>query len=258
MPRLHLFEFEDLPWFPSFLRNYMTDFLQFVTNQFDFYKGIVPILKKGVEKSGSNTIIDLASGAGGGWKKLGEHLKAELPEVEVVLSDYYPNTDAFQLFVEQNGAMFSYKKESVNALDVPKELKGFRTQFLSFHHFKPEEAHQILQNAVDCQTPIGIFEAQERSIPHFIQFMLSPINVLISTPFIRPFKLGRILFTYLIPLVPLFVLWDGLVSVLRTYSASELEKMTKQLKNSDSFTWEIGKKKTGPITILYLLGYPKA
>ena len=257
MKRLHIFEFEDQSWFPSFIRDYMTDFLQFVTNQFDMYKGIIPILKKGIEKSGGNTVIDLASGAGGGWKKIAEHLKKEVPDVQVVLTDYYPNVDAFQHFVYKNGDAFSYKKESISALDVPKNLKGFRTQFLSFHHFKLEDAQQILQNAVDCRTPIGIFEAQERSIAHFIQFFFSPINVLLSTPFIRPFKLGRIIFTYLIPLVPLFVWWDGLVSVLRTYSVSEMEAMTKQLENGDSFVWEIGKKKNGPMVIPYLLGIPK-
>ncbi|MDG1762690.1 MAG: hypothetical protein P8H38_05490 [Flavobacteriaceae bacterium] len=51
MARLHLFEFEDLQWFPSTIRNYMTDFLQVVSNKFDFYKPITPILKRGVDAS---------------------------------------------------------------------------------------------------------------------------------------------------------------------------------------------------------------
>lgn len=256
MPRFHLIEFEDQQWFPATIRNYMTDFLQFVTNQFDLFKGSVPILQKGLEKSGQAQIIDLASGGGGAWLKLVEHLKTSHPNLKVKLTDYYPNHTAFEKMVRQGNGQLEFEKASVNALGVPQKLKGFRTQFLSFHHFKPADAQQILQNAVDNQAVIAIFEAQKRSVAHFIQFFFSPINVLLMTPFIRPFSLGRILFTYLIPVVPIFVWWDGLVSVLRTYSVAEMEAMTKELKDGDSFEWEIGEVKNGPVVNLYLLGYP--
>jgi len=257
MPRFHLIEFEDQQWFPKNIRNYMTDFLGFVTNQFDLFKGAVPILQKGLEKSGGSQIIDLASGGGGAWLKLVNHLKEKQPNIQVKLTDYFPNHTAFEKMVKKGGSDFSFEKERVNALEVPKHLKGFRTQFLSFHHFKPEDAQQILQNAVDNQSVIGIFEGQKRSIAHFIQFFFSPINVLLMTPFIRPFSFGRIIFTYLIPVVPVFVWWDGLVSVLRTYSVKEMTDMTKRLNNADSFEWEIGEIKNGPVTNIYLLGYPK-
>ena len=71
MERIHLFEFEDLKWFPAFLRNYITDFLQFLSNQTKMYKPIIPIIKKGLEKSRTHQIIDLGSGGGGGliWLK---------------------------------------------------------------------------------------------------------------------------------------------------------------------------------------------
>ncbi len=257
MPRFHLLEFEDQQWFPPTIRNYMTDFLQFVTNQFDLFKGSVPILQKGLEKSGDAQIIDLASGGGGAWLKLVKHLDDSSPNLKIHLTDYYPNHTAFEKIAQIGNGQFTFETASVNALQVPENLKGFRTQFLSFHHFKPADAQQILQNAVDHKAVIGIFEAQKRSIAHFIQFFFSPINVLLMTPFIRPFSFGRIIFTYLIPIVPIFVWWDGLVSVLRTYSVAEMEAMTKQLNNGDSYEWEIGETKNGPVVNLYLLGYAK-
>lgn len=257
MKRLHLFEFEDMPWFPTMIRNYMTDYLQFTTNKFDFYAGILDVLKKGLSKTENNTIIDLASGGGGGWLKLSEHLKTELPNTKVILSDFYPNKNAFRYNIKKIGGHFSFNENSVNALAVPNDLKGFRTMFLSFHHFKPKDAQQILQNAVNAQQPIAIFEAQERSVSQLVQFFFSPIFVLLMTPFIRPFRFGRILFTYPIPLVPLFVWWDGLVSVLRTYSVEEMTKMTKNLEKGDTFEWEIAKVKSGPAEVQYLIGTPK-
>lgn len=75
MGRIHLFEFEDQKWFPSFLRNFGTDFLQFLANKTKMYQPIVSILEKGLKKSRTNHIVDLASGGGGGLIWLGEALK---------------------------------------------------------------------------------------------------------------------------------------------------------------------------------------
>lgn len=257
MARIHLVEFEDLQWFPKAIRNYMTDFLQFVANRFDFYKTITPILKRGVDASGSNEIIDLASGGGGGWLKLSEHIAEEMPEIKVRLTDYYPNRAAFELTQKRNPAVFTFEENSVNALKVPMKLVGLRTQFLSFHHFRPFDAQQILQNAVDSGSPIAVFEAQKRSFGDFIKFFFSPINVLLTTPFIRPFSLGRLVFTYLIPIVPIFVWWDGLVSVLRTYSKKEINGLIANLSNGDLFEWEVSFVKNGAIKIYYVLGIPR-
>ena len=57
-------------------------------------------------------------------------------------------------------------------------------------------------------------------------------------PFIRPFRITNILFTYLIPIIPIFVLWDGIVSLLRTYTADVLRKMTQEIDAND-YEWEI-------------------
>ena len=87
--------------------------------------------------------------------------------------------------------------------------------------------------------------------------IFSPISVLLTTSFIHPFKIGRIIFTYFIPIVPLLVLWDGIVSSLRTYSVDEMNALIASLNNKETFNWEVGKVKSGPGKILYLLGTRK-
>lgn len=256
MARIHLFEFEDQTWFPAFLRNYLTDFLQFGSNKFNMYTGIIPVLKKGVEASGTKQIIDLASGGGGGLISLSHELKKDIPDLKILLTDYYPNKSAFE-YTRSQSDVFDFYDHSVDARNVPDELKGLRTQFLSLHHFRPKDARAILQNAVNSNVPIAIFEGQERSFQSLLFMFLSPITVLFTTPMIRPFKMGRIIFTYLIPLVPFFVWWDGIVSALRTYSVKEMNQLIDQLDHKDSFEWETGRIKSGPGKILYLLGIPK-
>ena len=256
MARIHLFEFEDLKWFPIFLRNYGTDFLQFLANKTKMYEPIVPLLEKVIQKSRNNQIIDLGSGGGGGLLWLNEALKKTCPELKILLTDYYPNIDAFE-YTKRHADNFEYISSSVDARNVPQELNGLRTQFLSLHHFKPEDAGKILQNAVNSKSPIAIFEAQERSFFSLLAMFFSPLTVLLTTPFIRPFKFGRIIFTYFIPVVPLFVWWDGIISSLRTYSVKEMEKLISNVENQDDFDWETGRIKSGPGVILYLIGYSK-
>ena len=202
MKRIHLFEFEDLQWFPSFLRNYMTDFLQFITNKTKLFEPVIPILEKGISESNGNQIIDLGSGGGGGLLWISKELQKSKPDLQITMTDLYPNIPAFK-FTKQQGENFEYIGDSVDARNVPGKLKGLRTQFLSLHHFKPKDAKKILQNAVDSHQNIAIFEGQERSLASVFAMIFSPITVLLVTPFIKPFSFGRLFFTYLIPLVPI-------------------------------------------------------
>lgn len=258
MKRRHLRELEDEQWFPARLRDYGTDYLQFLINAGDSYRDLAPVLQRGLAKAGRNVVVDIAAGGGGGWKKLSKRLKALVPDAQVILTDYYPNLGAFQSLQALDPEMFSYRSDSINALDVPKDLQGLRTQFLSFHHFRPEDATKILQNAVDCQRPILIVEATERSPKYIVQMLLTPLLVPLLMPFVRPFKLGRLVFTYLIPILPWFIMWDGIASVYRSYHPEEIEAMTRKLNNGESFHWEIGWHKVGPSKILVALGYPVA
>lgn len=256
MGRIHLFELEDQKWFPTFLRNYGTDFLQFLSNKTKMYKPVVPIIERGLEKSKTNKIIDLGSGGGGGLIWLNSELSKTIPDLKIILTDYYPNIPAFEL-TKKKSENFDFIANSIDARNVPEELKGLRTMFLSLHHFNPEDAKQIIQNAINSDSSIAIFEAQERSIPSILAMLFSPLTVLFTTPFIRPFKIGRIIFTYLIPVVPLFVLWDGVISSLRTYSVKEMNVLIANLDGAETYDWEINKVKSGPGVVLYLLGIKK-
>lgn len=256
MKRIHLFEFEDLPWFPNNLRNYGTDFLQFLSNKTKLWKPVIPIIQEGLNKSSPQQIIDLGSGGGGGLLWLNNELIKSNPNLKIILTDYYPNIPAFER-TKNVSSNFNFIKKPVDARDVPSDLKGLRTQFLSLHHFKPIDAKKILQNAVDTSNSIAIFEAQERSFTSILAMIFSPLSVLFTTPFIKPFKLGRIIFTYLIPIIPLFVLWDGIVSCLRTYSVKEMNDLINSLNNKNNFDWKVGRVKSGPGVVLYLLGTKK-
>ncbi len=214
------------------------------------------MIEKGLQKSKTHQIVDLGSGGGGGLIWLNSWLKKNYPNLRIILSNYYPNIPAF-IYTEKQADNFEYIEKPIDARDVPPDLKGLKTLFLTLHHFKPEDAKNILQNAIRSNSSIAVFEAQESSFKSIIAMLLSPLSVIFTIPFIRPFKIGRIIFTYLIPIVPLFVLWDGVVSCLRTYSVKEMNDLITNVTGKEDYDWEIDKIKSGPGSILYLLGTRK-
>lgn len=258
MRRFHALEWEDLRWFPNSWRDYGTDYLMFIATRFDIYKPIVPFLKKGIESSGSNVWVDCASGGGGSVVNLADHLKKDIPDLKIVLTDFYPNQKAFERTKQMNPEVFTYETTSVDARSLPNHLRSnFRTLFGSFHHFRPTDAQKILQDAVDQGAPIGIFEPVGRNLPSFISMLFVILNVLILTPFIRPVRWTVLPFIYLIPIIPLFILWDGLASIFRIYSEKELKEMVSRVSGNEKYNWEIGKIQKGPSPIYYLLGTKK-
>src|SRR5439155_21664731 len=123
--------------------------------------------------------------------------------------------------------------EAVDATSGPPALSGFRTLFSSFHHFRPEEARRILADAVRQRQGIGVFEATQRSAPAMLAMLLTPLFVLLATPFIRPFRLSRLFWTYLLPVVPIVALFDGVVSCLRTYTPTELRALVAEVPGGE-------------------------
>lgn len=256
MGRIQYFEIEDLHWFPSFLRDPMTDFLQFVSNKMNVYQSVIPVMDDILKKNKEQHIIDLASGGGGGLIRVVEELQKTNPELKITLTDFYPNIEAFKRTKVRN-PRFEYLEQPVDARAVPSELKGFRTMFLSFHHFAPKDATAILTDAVNKKQPIGIFEVQDRSFASIFAMLLSPLSFLFTAPFIKPFRWSRIIFTYLIPILPLLVLHDGIVSALRTYHPEELDKLIAAVPGNDSFDWKTERIKSKSGIVIYLTGTPK-
>jgi hypothetical protein len=250
------FEFHDQKWFPKSLRDGVTDALQFILSLGRIYRPITPLLNDAVEASRAERIVDLCSGGGGPWLWLYRFLRASIGgHVEVCLTDKYPNIVAFENAQRQTGGQITFYRGFVDAAAIPRELSGFRTIFTSFHHFTPDEAVAILQNAADNAQGIGVFEAAKRDPPTILSTVLMPLAGLLTAPFARPFRISRLFWTYVVPVIPFVLFFDGVVSCLRAYSQKELSVLTAQVK-ADNYVWQIGEQSGGLAPITFLLGYP--
>jgi hypothetical protein len=260
MRRLQLFEFEDQPWLPASIRDSVTDFLQRgLILRLGVYRPVVPLLSRVMRQIGTSHVVDLCSGSAGPWSQLLEELDEREP-VRVTLTDKYPNGLALAGLAGAGGGQLSYLPEPVDALDVPEHLKGLRTIFTGFHHFGPADARRILASAAEQRAAICVFEFTERSWKTVLTTpIVAPLAVFLTTPFARPLTLARLLWTYLVPVIPFVAAWDGVVSNLRTYLVDELRAMVSDAPAKD-YAWEVGRLiapgSRAPIT--YVLGYPAA
>jgi hypothetical protein len=253
--RFQLIELEDQPWFPVTIRDLATNYLQFVQTRFRFDRAMLPLVRRLMLESGTTRIVDLCSGGSGPLLPLVKDLAADGVAVKATMTDLYPNVPAFEQIAALSDGLIGYEPTPVDARDVPPGLAGLRTLFNGFHHLTPEDARSVLHAAAAARQPIAIFEIPERRWRTLLPILLTPLFVILVTPFMRPFLWRRLLLTYPLPLVPLTCLWDGVVSQLRAYTLEELRALCA---GSAPMRWETGQVPVlgGSGRITYLIGAP--
>jgi hypothetical protein len=254
--RLHLFEFNDQPWLPEVLRRHATGLLAtlFALAHRRSPKDTEAIAALVAEGLGDgDTVVDLCSGGGGPWPALiGSLQKITGREITVTLTDLHPNHDAFARLARTTPLLTCAEPVDATAVQRP----GMRTIFDGLHHLPPDTAAAVLADAARSGAPILVFEATARHPAHILYMLLGlPIVNLLVTPLIRPFDWRFIPLTWLLPVTGMVVVWDGLVSCLRSYTRRELIAMADAAGVSD-YTWRTGSLAPGDMAMVYLLGIP--
>jgi hypothetical protein len=254
--RRHLVELEDLPWWPRAFRDAATDYLVAAIRHAKVYDRLAPRLAAAIKKSGADGITDLCSGGGGPWPDLLPALRGQGVDLPVCLTDKYPNVAAMSRVAAMTPGV-RFEPESISATDVPARLSGFRTVFTAFHHFRPADARAILAAAVRDRQGIAIAEASSRSPAALAMQALVPFAVWLLTPAIRPFRWSRLFWTYLVPVLPAAIMFDGAVSSLRVYTPDEMLTMGREA-GGEGYEWEAGVEYPAgsPIPIPFLIGVP--
>ncbi|KAK7753193.1 hypothetical protein SLS62_004926 [Diatrype stigma] len=186
------------------------------------------------------------------------------PVARFVLTDLHPHAAEWAAACKRSEHL-SYIAEPVDASDAPAELiarytepgkKVFRLYNLAFHHFDDGLARAMLRNTIETSDGFGIFELQERSINSFITCFIFGIFSL----FIAPFYFytyyflaapSALFFIWVVPIIPFILVFDGLVSSLRTRTPAEVEALL-QTCGADTTSWEL---KSGRKRFLWPTGY---
>jgi hypothetical protein len=258
--RIRLFELHDLEKIPGLWRDMFTDFISYFESLKKIYSPVADIIEPIARKYEKFKIIDLCSGAGSPAATIINAAKPDIAcKVEVMLTDKYPNITAFKSISDSSNGRIKYTDKPVDALNLPEGLTGFRTFFSSFHHFDENSAAAILADAVGKRQGIGIFEYTDRPmVKYLIPFGIAvQLWLLFKFSLLKPFKWQRLVWTFLIPVLPAMVFWDCFVSCIRSYSVKELEEMIKPFRDC-GYSWKTGRIESSmPFFITYLTGHPE-
>jgi len=266
MKRLELFEFEDFQWLPNFLRSGVTNLIKVLHRLTGTPEVLSSLILSIKEKHNFEQIVDLGSGSGGPMLEVIKEINKSNSgnPVNLLLTDFYPNPKVVNNINSQKIVNVRYHESSLDAKDIEKAPKGLKTMIASFHHMKPSVAMEILHSAEKSKQALLIYEIAKNNVPVLIWWLLLPLSLiilivmsLIMTLFVRPLSFTQLLFTYLIPIIPLVYAWDGQTSLMRTYTFEDIESLLGE-RNDNKYVWEISeaKKPNGKKAGYYILGYP--
>ncbi|KAF9875961.1 hypothetical protein CkaCkLH20_06407 [Colletotrichum karsti] len=274
VPRFHLFEIDDQPWFPSLIRGQVQEALHATwVNKFPILQTASPanlaaqVLQRILgPRLPSYTFIDFCAGSGGPTpaieRAVNRHLTAKKqPNVDFVLTDLWPNTESWARAAAKSEHI-GYEPKSVDAANAPldllagyrgKDKKIFRLFNLAFHHFDDPLAKAILKNTLETSDGFAIFELQGRDWNSIVLPAILGLGVFLLAPY-HAWRLGSfsvLIFTYLIPILPFVLVFDGYISALRTRTPDEVEALMKSC-GARTDGWEI---KSGKDAHMPGLGY---
>jgi len=266
MKRIQLFEFEDLPWFPGWMRAAMTRNIVVLSRWMSVPETLAVLVARALDESGAREIVDMGSGAGGSMPEVLAQLHTDPAHADITLTltDLYPNTDAMRAFNNGGVPHIRYQTTPLDATDISSAPPGLKTMVNSFHHIPPENARQILATAQDAHEPLLVYEIANNNVPSVAFWLFLPVGLLVValmclviTPFTRPLTARQLIFTYLIPVIPLAYAWDGQASLVRTYALSDYDLLLADIQR-DGYCWEVGQAESpsGRKFGTYLFGYP--
>ena len=251
MKRLHLFEFHDQEWFPESWRNEITLILEklwtldlpipFFTPP---YLAVTEILERNLGKNPK--IIDICSGSGGPLLKIASTLyNSTTVPVKILLTDLYPNQESIDNL--SGNTLVSYHKEPVDACKIPASLfkdskQVIRTCFGAFHHLEEHIAKRVLKDTIENSHCIIIVDLPDCSIFSVLsQCILFYVSWILYLLYIRPLTFTRFM-NIIIPVIPLILTIDGILSALRTYSKEDYWRILSEIPDSfDQYSWKISK-----------------
>jgi len=242
MPRPRLFEFHEQPWVPRIIRDSVVEGLYHLVRGRRLLREITGPFLEFIERTGATRLVDLCSGAGGPALVLPEEiaLPGRQPP-QIVLSDLFPRPKLWEAARRRVPGSVQYWPHPVRATALPDALSQGSPRMLgnALHHFRPEAARAILDDAVAHSPGIFLCEVFPPGLRGFCSMLWPKPWIVAALPFLSSARpLQRILLTLLMPVISSALIWDGAVSSLRMYRAPDLRRLTTPL--GDRVEWVYG------------------
>ena len=257
-PRIQGFEFCDQSWLKGCWREAHLDGMNFMFKLFGLHQRLHRAYGKWAREAGYAEVLDLASGGVGHIDTLLTESRKEgvtLPRITV--SDLFPDRAAFERLKAAHGERVNFIADSVDATQPLPRAAPLLSICSAFHHLPPDVAKKLLANATANSNGIFIAEIFNRSV--WSPFLSLPnLLILMAAPFFsQRCTLKKVLISTVVPIVPMMIVFDGIISALRTYTPEEILALVPEEARRE-WTWASGSTRYfGIFSAPYFCGYRK-
>ena len=240
-------ELEDYNWFPKILRRWQTEFIGSIAIWTNLYKPLVPVMNKMITDNKIISLQDCCSGSGTPAMNIHKQLAIQLP---MLLTDKYPD-ESFE-----NKPPVIYSIHSVDVLQLQPAEDILYTMYNAFHHFSAGHQQDILQKMAANKSPFLIAELLEPGFINIIKiFFTTTLGQIFTAPFIQPFSLSRLFFTYIIPVNLFTITYDGIISVLKAKTVKQYKMLIENI-STQNYTITVSKVNSLKGNVVYIKGEP--
>lgn len=202
-------ELEDYSWFPEALRRQQTEYIGWMVRAFRVYRNVPELMRKHFPPKALLHLTDMGSGSGGPLPQLSRD--PVFKESRFLLSDLYPQA---QMSLPERCTYLPTPADARNYQPISGSSISF---FNTFHHFSPEEQKAIITRHLSNGHCLLVAEILTPDIWCALRILLATtLGQVLLAPLVKPFRLSRLLFTWVIPVNLLTVTWDGLISVRKS------------------------------------------
>ena len=236
------FEFCERPEMPEWLRGDLFLSLGFIQDLFGLRRILDETVPSLVLNCGAKRVIELGCGSGQGLARVAH----ALPHLPMLATDVYPHPQLWAEALKGQKAV-TWSERSVGFDDFDQVLSDDLLQgsvlllMAAFHHAPPARARKFLERAARCGSSIIIVEPLERTALGVLLGASAALPALVYP--IRALVLGHqhglparviawlrlAVFHWVIPLIPLILFHDGVVSAFRQRTTPDWLELTQGL-----------------------------
>lgn len=249
LPRVQLFEWNDLAETPAALRETVVESLSRTLRWGGVLRDLVGPFRSFLEEAGAQEVLDLCSGAGGPAVVLAREMqRAGAAPPRFVLTDLFPRVDHWEKARAEHPGILDFEPAPVDATAIPAALGEGRARVIinAFHHFPPDLARSLLADAVQAGAGFFLAESFDRNPLRFCSMWPAGLPALLLNPILsHDRRLQKAALTWMTPVVLAASAWDGFVSTLRVYTEAELRAMAEPL--GGGYRWRYGVYRFAPL-----------
>lgn len=239
---------------PRLFMRLVDEFLDFIVGSVCANRPFLPLIDELTTKHPEASLVAYDALGGGGLAHIASELHQKSPSLKIFMRDQSVEIERSQFLDQVAQGVLQWQ---VPGSKVP--AKSIAISINAFHRLKSGDDLEFLKNLAANHDGILIGEGNNKSMRQVIGMtIIVPLFVLLTTPFIKPFRLSRLFWTYLIPVMPLMIVWDGIATLFRLHTPEELMSLAERTDRGD-FEWRSGKlpNNRGGF-IIYLVGTKKA